>query len=453
MGKKTKVQEEKRLSIRLLGPPEVSFGERLFRFGTRKRLALLCYLAAEGSRYPRRELAELLWPESDERSARANLRSALAKLKKAWREDTAYGKEIRFFVIDGDLLRLEPRGIELDLNTLEAAVMLIRTETSPGGTKAGAAGHQGLIGRLRGDLALYRGEFMEGFSLEDAPEYELWLEAERARWRRVFGEFCERLSRLQGEAGHSQEAIETAQLWVRQAPLEEAARRRLVELMSAAGDSEGALLAYEDFRDALSRVLRSEPSPQMQELAGRLQEEVEARSALGASLGRSEAATPLLALEVPLAGRHKEFGALVSEYHATCMGQTRVAVVLGEAGIGKTRLVSEFLLWAKSRGADVLEGGAAEGGGLPYGPLVEAIRPRVERERAPDDLLEDVWLSELSRLLPELKERYPDLPSQPSGEREMAKEALFEEITRLVEALASLPPVILFLDDLEWADA
>jgi AAA ATPase domain len=131
-------------------------------------------------------------------------------------------------------------------------------------------------------------------------------------------------------------------------------------------------------------------------------------------------------LEVLLAGRHKEFGALVSEYHATRMGQTRVAVVLGEVGIGKTRLVSEFLHWARAREADVLEGAAAEGGGLPYRPLIEAIRPRIERERAPDDL---PWLSELCRLLPELKERYPDLPP-PSGERETAKGTLFEAIAR-----------------------
>jgi predicted ATPase len=186
-------------------------------------------------------------------------------------------------------------------------------------------------------------------------------------------------------------------------------------------------------------VLKTDAAPEnTAALAKRLREEVEERGSLNASLAHSAATTPLLALEVSFAGRHEEFGALVSEHHTARTGETRVVVVLGEGGIGKTRLAEEFLGWAKARGADVLKGRASEGGaGLPYGPLVEVIRSRMERERAPDDLLEDAWLSELSRLLPELKERYPDLPSPTSGKGGTAKGALFEAITRMFAPLQS----------------
>jgi DNA-binding SARP family transcriptional activator len=79
-----KVSEEKPLSIRVLGLPEVSFEGRRLRFGRKKVLALLCYLATEGRKRSRRELAELFWPNSDERRARKDLRSALTGSGRCW---------------------------------------------------------------------------------------------------------------------------------------------------------------------------------------------------------------------------------------------------------------------------------------------------------------------------------------------------------------------------------
>jgi hypothetical protein len=126
----TEAPEEKRLSLKLLGPPEASLEGLPVRFRIKKELALLCYLAAEGGRHPRRELAELLWPESEERHARADLRAVLHKLRKTLREDSAHDGVARFFVIESNRLELEPREIELDLEVFEAAVSPARGETS-----------------------------------------------------------------------------------------------------------------------------------------------------------------------------------------------------------------------------------------------------------------------------------------------------------------------------------
>jgi hypothetical protein len=102
----------------------------------------------------------------------------------ASRPETATAGEIGSSVsvgISHRKLGLEPWGIELDLRAFEDSVSLARRETSLGGRSAAAGGRQQLTGRLLGDLELYRGEFVKGFWVEDAPEFVLWVEAERTR--------------------------------------------------------------------------------------------------------------------------------------------------------------------------------------------------------------------------------------------------------------------------------
>src|ERR671916_68383 len=107
-GETAKTPEGMPLSISLLGPPEVCLRGRGLRFGTKKALALLCYLAVEGKKYPRRKLAELLWPRSSERHARTDLRSTLSRLRKALGEGGGSSEGVVLFAVEGDLLGTPP---------------------------------------------------------------------------------------------------------------------------------------------------------------------------------------------------------------------------------------------------------------------------------------------------------------------------------------------------------
>ena len=162
-------------------------------------------------------------------------------------------------------------------------------------------------------------------------------------------------------------------------------------------------------------------------------------------------ASPLSHL--PLVGREADTRLLKERYQAVQQGQTQVVVIQGEAGIGKTYLAIAFLRWAATQGATLLQGRAFEmGGRLPYQPLVHALSRHLEAESAPEGLLSVSWLSELSRILPVLRERYPYLPVT-QGDETTAQIRLFEAVTHLLQALCERSLVVLFLDDVQWADA
>jgi DNA-binding SARP family transcriptional activator len=434
----------------LLGPPEVRHADQGLLFSTRKEFSLLIYLAVEGRVHSRKNLSELFWPEGDAMHGRAALRITLLHLRHLLGEGAGVD-HVSHLVITRDTLGLDlTSDIELDLHTLHEAWRLACASTRATLTMPEEA-HRSLFDQLQRATSLARGEFLEGFSLRDAPAFDDWARFQREYWHLRTSEVFDRLSLLQFEAGELEAAIETVNRWLVLSPLYEDAYRRLMRLHFAVGDRAAALHAYDTCRARLSTSMQTEPTQETMALANRMRavsppQRKEAPKTSGAL-------SPATLNEGPLLGRTTELSTLIKVYHTAQRGQTQVVFLEGEAGIGKTRLATEFLAWAEVEGADVLQGRAFETGGhLPYQPVIEALRPRIERENAPDDLLSDIWLAELTRLLPELCDRYPDLPA-PQGDKSVGRNRLFEAVARLGQALAARTPLVLFIDDVQWADA
>lgn len=436
-----------RLTLQLLGPPEVRRADIPLHFRSRKELALLLYLVSEGGRHTREKLVELFWPRSGESRGRANLRNALSSLRKTLSD--VESPDEPYIVVERHYVSLDSTSnVYLDLREMEAA----ESFASPNPEELAAEDRRRMLAGLRNGLEAYRGDFLEGFYLNDAPEFDHWADVQRESWRRRVSTVYDNLSALQVEGGEFQTAIETATRWVASDPTRETAYQRLIEAHSAAGDHQEAIDIYEAYRSKLERELGATPGPEIETLAVRLKSGLEEHRPAPRHQFRTTGEP--LSLRVPLVGRSEEFSALVAEYYAARESGPRGVAVIGEAGIGKTRLVNEFLSWAEAQGADVLRGQAFENGGLPYGPILNAFRERIERENAPDDLLNDLWLSELSRLLPEIRDRYPDLPP-PTGDAAMSRSQLYEAVYQLVSALSANTkpePVVMFFDDLQWAD-
>ncbi|HEY6541443.1 MAG TPA: AAA family ATPase, partial [Ktedonobacteraceae bacterium] len=435
--------------------PQVRHPQQVLRFRTRKALALLLYLAVEGGMHSRQKIAALFWPESDDAQARTSLRRIVLDLRQALGE-TAGASHL---LVRRDALGVDfTSDVELDCVLLERAFTLVRQAGAF--EEAAIAANDHSFYELARATAVYRGAFLDGFALDDAPDFDDWIRQQRAIWQQRISLVFDRLSQWQLERSELAIALETTNRWLVHDSLSEVAHRRLIQAYIAAGNHMAALRAYETYRMMLSESMHIAPSVETEELVARIRAEALAppvpRHSSPPPSPTTSFAQPGRAskdIDRPLVGRAKEYITMVEIYSAIQQGQAQLLILRGEAGIGKTRLARSFLDWAKVQGADILAGRAFETeSGLPYQPLVEAFRTRIERENAPDDLLNDVWLVELSRLLPELRERYPDLPA-PGGDDTTAVIRLFEALARLGQALARRTPLVLFIDDLQWADA
>ena len=221
--------------------------------------------------------------------------------------------------------------------------------------------------------------------------------------------------------------------------------------LATIGDRNAALQQYERCLTVLERELGISPLPETRAV---YQLVLEGRTPILANSVRQVILNPpeQPGLAVPLLGREQAMQRLNEALNLARMGHGNIVLISGESGIGKSRLMREFVGYL-STGTRVLYSAGYPGGqAVPYKPIVDAIYSD-SAILSPSLALQRVWLAEISRLLPELRSLYPDLPAPLPTEPEDARIRLFEALSRFIlSVLPASQVMLLCFDDLQWAD-
>jgi DNA-binding SARP family transcriptional activator len=407
------------LSVSLLGDFCIRHDEApVTDVDTPRLQSLLAYLVLHrDAPQSRAHLAFLFWPDTTEAQARTNLRNLWHHLRHALPDADAYldstAQTLQWQ--SGALLALDVAGFEAALEDAKQATQA----SDPAAVREA----------LERAVALYQGELLPSC-------YDDWILPLREELRQAHLDALERLARMLEEQRDYPAAIGHAQRLLRHDPIHEATYRHLIRLHALNGDRAGALRVYHTCTTVLQRELGVEPSAATREAYERL---------LGAE-SRKSPVVPATTVFSPLVGRQREWARMLQAWRAVAAGEGPQTVMLcGEAGIGKTRLAEDLVQWAVRQG--ILCAGArcyAAEGELAYAPVIAWLRA------LPLAPVEDVWLAEIARLLPEVLVQRPDLPRPGALTEGWQRERLFEALSRVL--LGRRPPLLLMVDDLQWCD-
>ena len=438
------------LEIFLLGSPRIERDGAPARVDTRKAIALA---VADGS-HRRDTLALLLWPEAEETHARAALRRTLSSLNRAL--------EGHGLSIDRETVGLSQRHpLSVDAIRFRSLIDLRLGHDHPVSEVCEAC-----IEPSEEAVAIYKGDFLSGFSLRDSPEFDDWQLSQAERMRRDLASVLETLVRGHGATGNFERAIDHARSWVALDPLAERSHRELMKVYGWLEQRAAAQRQYRDCVRIMDRELGVSPLEETTELYRAIMEDrgppkpAFAAESKGSDPGapeapaRTAAPAPERSSSYPLVGRKKEWEILLRDYQAVG-NEGRLVVLQGESGIGKTRLAEDFLEHVRARGGVTLAAKCYEGEStLAYSPFVSAFSSLLASESG--GLISKVdsnWLSEASRLLPQLRDLKSEVAPPTPLDTPGARIRFFEAVGQIMQdTLAGAVPGVLFIDDLQWAD-
>ena len=399
-----------RLEVRLLGVVEIILdGRRLRAFNSLRLQRFLALIALRRDPQHRSRLAFELWPDSNERQARTNLRKLLHDFRHSL-------PDIGEFVeLDHETVRWIPTGSsEVDVLRFHDAM---------------AAGDLELAARL------YSGDLLPAC-------YDDWVLDERAKLRaEAYGALAQLTEEAAGRDDHKA-TIRHAQRVIDLEPTDEAAVRIQMEAHLALDDRTAALRSYHRYAEVLERDLAVEPGEAIRAMYQQLR-----AGTRNGDEGQGKDLAPVA--ESPFVGRDLEWKQLNEAWNTAREGGAHLLLVTGEPGIGKSRLALELGRRVRAEGHVVASARAYEAAGrLPWGPVVDLLRSDALRSHI--DTLDTVSRAELARLLPELLDG--SQPSGPSRSGDLAqRHRLFDAVSRAI--VVGDRPRLLIIDDLQWCDA
>jgi DNA-binding SARP family transcriptional activator/tetratricopeptide (TPR) repeat protein len=407
------------LEIALTGEPYVRSEGRPWRFKVSNTAwVLLAMLATSERPSTREQLAAILWPGYDRAEGLTNLRRHLHMI--------AHGlppSSQPWILVDAKTAAWN-HAAPATIDAVEFERLLAR-------------------GADRDAVAMYRGDLLP-------LSYEEIIVAKRERLRAAYLASLERLIAASSSAREFSKVLEYSERLLAADEWREEAVRAWMIAKYESGDGSAALAMYARLVSHLRDEFSAEPAPPTRALRDLI--------SAGSPLPKSTEATADAAAEAgeraphawkqPFVGRVDPLDQLGALWSRTMRGSGGVAFISGEAGIGKSRLASEFAQRVRERGGRVLFATTSNPESEPYEAVAAALRSAVDASMAD---VGDVWLATLARVIPELHNLRTGLTAPEETSITGARERLFEAFTRALEHLGRERPLCLILDDLHWA--
>lgn len=418
------------LNVSLLGEQTIiDDANRTIRTRSSRTVALLGFLAYHaGTPQARQQIAGLFWPDSSNAQALTNLRRELHNLRRLLGADGA------LVVTPRDLCWQDTEACSVDVRRFVVAHARATTAAAKGDSAA-------LLAHAAAAINTYRGDLLPGL-------YDDWLLDARADLERNCVDLCDLASQAQAHSGDLAAAVSTARRRTKLAPLEEAGYRTLMQLQADLGDRAGAVSTYHHCASVLEHELGIEPDEAtrrtLRNLLAQGRPSTDRRPPMTDSAPRRSG----LAL-AKLVGRTSEVALLNSLWQTAASGRPSLALIRGDAGVGKTRLVAEISEMARKQHAVVATTQCfGTSGRLALSPVADWLRtPDLRKATAS---LDPVWKAEVDRLVPPTGDRVEPAPAVRAMVDAWQRHRFFEGMARAL--LGDGRPTLLVLDNLQWCD-